>query len=60
MPDVPRSYKTFGYPFVPILFLIAAAWLILSTLMTAPLRSLIGIGFIALGIPLYSYWKNKR
>jgi APA family basic amino acid/polyamine antiporter len=60
MPDAPRSYKTFGYPFVPILFLIAAAWLIISTLMTAPLRSLIGIGFIALGIPLYSYWNRKR
>jgi APA family basic amino acid/polyamine antiporter len=58
MPDAPRSYRTLGYPVVPIIFLLAAAWLIISTLMTAPLRSLIGLGFISLGIPLYSYWKK--
>ncbi len=60
LPDAPRPYRTFGYPFVPALFLIVTVWLIVSTITTAPLRSLIGISFIALGIPLYSYWDQKK
>jgi len=60
MPDAPRSYRTFGYPFVPVVFLIAAGWLIASTIVTAPARSLIGLAFIAAGIPLYSYWVKRR
>ncbi len=60
LPDAPRAYRTFGYPIVPVIFLVVAAWLILSTITTAPLRSLIGLGFIAIGIPLYSYWDRKK
>jgi basic amino acid/polyamine antiporter, APA family len=59
MPDAARPYRTFGYPITPIIFLLAALWLTVSTLVTAPVRSVIGLAFIALGIPLYSYW-NKR
>lgn len=58
-PDAPRPYRTFAYPFAPLLFLATAVWLIFSTITTAPLRSMIGLGFIALGIPLYSYWRGS-
>jgi APA family basic amino acid/polyamine antiporter len=60
LPDAPRPYRTFGYPFVPAIFLIVTIWLIASTIATAPLRSVIGLAFIALGIPLYSYWAQKK
>jgi APA family basic amino acid/polyamine antiporter len=60
MPDAPRSYRTFAYPVAPVLFLIVAVWLILSTIVTSPLRSFIGLAFVAMGIPLYSYWNRKR
>ncbi len=60
MPEKVRPYRTWGYPLVPLLFLLASAWLIGSTLLTAPLRSLIGLSFVALGIPLYSVWNRKR
>ena len=59
-PDLKRAYRTFGYPYVPILFLVVTAWLILSTITTAPLRSIIGLAFISIGFPLYSYWNKKR
>jgi APA family basic amino acid/polyamine antiporter len=59
-PEAERPYRTLGYPLVPILFLIVAVWLILTTIMTAPLRSMIGLAFIALGIPLYSYWNRRK
>jgi APA family basic amino acid/polyamine antiporter len=58
-PDLPRPYRTLGYPFVPVLFVAAIACLIVSTLMESPRESLMGLGIIALGVPFYFYWSRK-
>ncbi len=62
MPDAPRPYRTIGYPFVPILFLIVTTWLILTTIWNTPLQSGIGLALILLGLPVYFYWErhNRR
>jgi APA family basic amino acid/polyamine antiporter len=55
---VPREdggYRAWGYPIVPLLFLVTTAWLLVSTLITSPIRSLIGLALVALGLPVYSY-----
>ena len=57
-PNMDRPYKTLGYPVVPILFLIGAAALELSTLRDRPVQSLAGIVLILLGLPFYFYWKR--
>lgn len=57
-PDMPRPYRTIGYPFVPILFVAAITALVLSTLVKSPRESLMGLGIIALGIPFYLYWRR--
>ncbi len=54
-PDAIRPYRAFGYPIVPILFLIVAGWLLISTIINSPTQSLIGIFLIALGLPVYYY-----
>jgi amino acid transporter len=59
-PDMIRPYKTLGYPVVPVLFLIGAAALELSTLRDRPVQSLAGIVLILLGLPFYFYWKQRR
>jgi len=58
-PDMPRPYRTVGYPFVPILFVAGSACLLLSTLIKSPKESFGGLGIIALGIPFYLYWRNR-
>lgn len=58
-PDLIRPYRTLGYPVVPFLFVCVAAGLLLSTLLSSPRESLMGIGIIALGLPCYRYWKGK-
>jgi APA family basic amino acid/polyamine antiporter len=58
-PDLPRPYKTFGYPVVPILFLIGALILEISTLLTKPRESIAGIVLILLGCPFYFYWRGR-
>lgn len=60
-PDLPRPYRTLGYPFVPIVFVLVAAALIFSTLLKSPRESLLGLGIMATGIPFFLYWrKNSR
>jgi len=58
-PDMPRPYHTLGYPVVPILFVLAIASLVVSTLFKSPRESLMGLGIIALGVPFYVYWRAK-
>ena len=58
-PDMPRPYRALGYPVVPIIFVLVAAALIVSTLQKSPRESLMGLGIMATGIPFYLYWKRK-
>jgi basic amino acid/polyamine antiporter, APA family len=60
MADAARPYRTPGYPVVPILFLIAAAWLLINTMQTRPLESAVGLGLIALGLPFYAYFFRQK
>jgi APA family basic amino acid/polyamine antiporter len=62
LPDAPRSYKTFGYPVVPIIFIILAILLLINTVIESPKESLIGLAFILSGIPVYYVFKklNKK
>jgi APA family basic amino acid/polyamine antiporter len=59
-PDMPRPYRTLGYPWVPILFVLVATVLVLSTLRDSPRESIMGIGLILLGLPFYFYWKRAK
>ncbi len=60
MPDAPRPYKTFGYPLIPLVFVLVAVWLIFNTLFTKPVESVFGLVLIAIGLPLYFYYRMKR
>jgi APA family basic amino acid/polyamine antiporter len=58
-PDLPRPYRTLGYPVVPILFVATAALLEVFTLKQSPRESIAGIMLILLGLPFYFYWKRR-
>ena len=58
-PDLERPYKTWGYPVTPILFIIASLYVAVSSLLSAFLNAMFGLGLICLGIPAYLYWKRK-
>ena len=58
-PDALRPYRVWGYPVVPVIYLLVAGWLLFNTMMTAPTQSFIGIGLIILGLPVY-YFLNRR
>jgi APA family basic amino acid/polyamine antiporter len=70
MPDFPRPYKVWGYPYTPIIFIFFASVYIVFTLYTdiinytthkVPLiNSLMGLLWVAIGIPGYIYWSLKK
>jgi APA family basic amino acid/polyamine antiporter len=60
MPHAERPYRTVGYPVLPVIFLLSAGWLIYKTLWAKPTQALIGLGIIALGLPIYFYWARKN
>jgi APA family basic amino acid/polyamine antiporter len=58
MPDAERPYRTVGYPVLPAVFLLAAVWLFVNTLIATPREAVIGLAIIALGLPAYWYWSR--
>ncbi len=58
-PELERPYKAWGYPFVPALYILLAALFCINLLIEKPLYSFPGLIIVALGIPVYYYWKNK-
>jgi APA family basic amino acid/polyamine antiporter len=57
-PDAERPYRTWGYPVVPVLFLVVSVGLIIMTIRNSPRQSAIGLGLILLGLPVY--WLLSR
>ena len=54
-PDAPRPYRAWGYPVVPVIFLLVAGWLLVSTLINTPQQSVTGLLLIVLGLPVYYF-----
>jgi APA family basic amino acid/polyamine antiporter len=70
MPDAPRPYKVWGYPYVPAIFVLFAAAYVVITLYndvtaymnhTSPLiNSVFGLCLVATGLPFYYYFQRKK
>jgi APA family basic amino acid/polyamine antiporter len=58
-PDLKRPYRTWGYPVVPVIFILLSGFLVLNTIISSLLNALIGAGLILTGLPAYLYWKRK-
>lgn len=54
-PDQPRPYRVWGYPVVPMVFIVATTAFVLNTLVERPAESFAGLAFLALGLPVYWY-----
>jgi APA family basic amino acid/polyamine antiporter len=49
-----------GYPWVPILFILSALVAVAGALVERPMESVLGLGLILLGLPGYVYWRRRR
>ncbi len=55
-PDIIRPYRTWGYPVIPILFILAYLWISQQILIEKPLTSLAGLLLAVTGLPFYYFW----
>jgi len=58
MPDTPRPYKVWGYPVVPVIYILFCVFLCFNTILTRPREAAIGTALILAGIPVY--WLLRR
>ena len=56
--DAPGSFRVPGYPWTPAMFVTAAAYVVGSSVLASPRNALIGCGLLALGFPVYGYWRR--
>jgi basic amino acid/polyamine antiporter, APA family len=57
-PQAPRPFRVPGYPWTPLLFILAAGALVANTIATQPARATIGICVVLLGVPVYIVWRR--
>jgi len=57
-PELPRPYRTWGYPVVPGLYVVVAAFFLVYILVGDPRNSGLGLVLTALGIPAFLYWRR--
>jgi APA family basic amino acid/polyamine antiporter len=58
-PELPRPYRTVGYPVIPIVFVGTYAWIAVSIAIYSPGTSVLGLGLALTAIPFY-LWKKKK
>jgi amino acid transporter len=58
-PEATRPYRTPGYPFVPVLFILATVGLLLNSLFQRPGPTMASFAAILAGIPIYYLWRRR-
>jgi basic amino acid/polyamine antiporter, APA family len=58
-PNTPRPYKAWGYPFIPATYMVVTTFICMNLLIFNFTNSIIGIGIILLGIPVYFLFKKQ-
>src|SRR5271157_3689001 len=58
-PNAPRPYRVFGYPYVPIIFVLGSTWFLVNTLMEEPVEAGCGAAILGAGILVYGFWKRR-
>lgn len=56
-PEIARPYRTWGYPLVPIVFVLGAGGLLVNSLWELPGITLVNLVVVLAGIPFYFAWR---
>jgi APA family basic amino acid/polyamine antiporter len=59
-PDLPRPYKAWGYPFLPLCFIATILWMVFHEVRQDAAAALAGVGMVAAGIPFYLYFRRRN
>lgn len=60
LPNAERPYKAFGYPVLPLIYIVMGTLFCVGLVWASPTYSLWGLGITALGVPLYYIAVNNQ
>ena len=55
-----NTYRTPGYPLLPALFVITAAFVVVSVIWSNPRNAVLGVVLMGIGIPAFIFWRGKN
>jgi basic amino acid/polyamine antiporter, APA family len=56
-PGYAPGYRTWGYPAVPVIFIVVSLAIVVNQVASDPVESALGMGMVAIGAPIY-YWRH--
>ncbi len=59
-PELPRPYRTFGYPFTPLAYLLVMGWTLCYVLYSRPAEGLLSIALLASGGLIYVVARRRN
>lgn len=59
-PELPRPYKAWGYPVLPLLFIVVVLWMVSHEIRQDWVSALAGIAMVSAGIPFYFYFRRRE
>jgi basic amino acid/polyamine antiporter, APA family len=59
-PDAERPYRAFGYPIVPLLYIVAATGIMVMLLLYRTQTAGAGMGIVLIGLPVYWWWSRVK
>ncbi|OGD22310.1 MAG: hypothetical protein A2W03_09485 [Candidatus Aminicenantes bacterium RBG_16_63_16] len=58
-PEIERPYRAFGYPVVPIIFIVINLAVFGNRIVSEPRKSAFGLAMILAGLPAYFFWRRR-
>jgi APA family basic amino acid/polyamine antiporter len=58
-PNAERPYKAIGYPVLPAIYIVMAAWICIVLLRYKPQYTWPGILIVVLGVPVFAIWSRR-
>jgi APA family basic amino acid/polyamine antiporter len=55
-----RPYKAFGYPVIPVIYILMAVFIIISLVILKSDYTWPGLIIVLLGVPVYFIWRHKN
>jgi APA family basic amino acid/polyamine antiporter len=59
-PDLPRAFKTPGYPLTPLVFIVGNLWILYNLVSGGAREALIGLAIVLSGLPAFAYFKRTK
>jgi len=59
-PDAERPYKAFGYPVLPLLYIVAATGIMVVLLLYQTQTAGMGMAIVLVGVPVYWLWSRRK